>query len=153
MIEKYNFQYCQKIVVLSKDKKKALLCKRKDEVDFDGVFSFIGGKMEIADSSIVAGLKREKDEEVGEGFKLRLYPMFSLNLLYRKKDGASMILPHYLAIHEEGEVILNEEYSEFQWVELERLEEFEPKIANIPQTVGEMLRLEKVSRKEDFILI
>ena len=39
----YNFQYCQKIVVLSKDKNKVLLCKRKGEADYDGTFSFIGG--------------------------------------------------------------------------------------------------------------
>ena len=64
-MEQYNFQYCQKIVVLSKDRTKVLLCKRKGEADYDGIFSFIGGKMETTDISIIEGLKREKDEETG----------------------------------------------------------------------------------------
>jgi len=111
-MDQYNFQYCQKIIVLSKDKSSVLLCRRKGEADYDGVFSFIGGKMETTDESIVAGLKREKDEEVGPDFRIRVYPKFTPNILFRKKDGSSMILPHYLAIHEAGEIELNEEYSE-----------------------------------------
>ena len=150
---KYNFQYCQKIVVLSKDKNRVLLCKRKGEADYDGTFSFIGGKMEITDVSIIKGLKREKDEEVGINFKIMLYPKFSLNLLFRKKDGNSMIIPHYFAIHEKGDVNLNKEYSEYKWVEIEDLNEFEPKIYNIPETVNEILKLEKIANKEEFILM
>lgn len=151
---KYSFQYCQKIVILSLDKNKVLLCKRFGEADYDGVFSFIGGKMETADMSIIEGLKREKDEEVGDGFKVMLYPTFCLNLLFRKKDGSAMILPHYLAIHKEGEVDLNgDEYSEYKWVEINKLDEFEPKIPSIPKTVNEILRLEKIANENEFILI
>jgi|TARA_B100002003_G_scaffold245418_1_gene273202 ADP-ribose pyrophosphatase YjhB (NUDIX family) len=128
-----HFQYCQKIVVLSKDKSKVLLCKRKGETDYNDVFSFIGGKMETSDASIIQGLKREKDEEVGEKFQIMIYPTFSSNLLFKKEDGNSMILPHYLAIYKEGDINLNEEYSEYQWVEINKLDEFEPKIANIPE--------------------
>ena len=152
-MEQFNFQYCQKIIVLSSDKTKVLLCKRKGEADYDGAFSFIGGKMENTDSSIVEGLKREKDEEVGESFKVLLYSTFSSNLLFRKKDGNSMILPHYLAIHKEGSIELNEEYSEFKWVEISKLNDFEPKIPSIPKSVEEMLRLEKNSTEKEFILI
>ena len=148
-----NFQYCQKIIVLSKDKNSVLLCKRKGEADYDGVFSFIGGKMENTDLSIIEGLKREKDEEVGTGFQILLYPTFSLNLLFRKKDGNPMILPHYLAVYEEGNIELNEEYSEFQWVEINKLNDFEPKISNIPETVNELLRLEKIAKEKELILI
>lgn len=150
---KYNFQYCQKIVVLSKDKNRVLLCKRKGEADYDSTFSFIGGKMETTDLSIIKGLKREKDEEVGADFKIRLYPRFNLNLLFRKKDGKTMILPHYLAIYESGDVNLNEEYSEYQWVEIKDLNEFEPKISTIPEMVNKILRLEKIANKEEFVLI
>jgi len=114
-MEKYDFKYCQKIVVLSKDKRK--------------------------------------DEEVGKNFRLKLHLMFSLNLLYKKKDGASMILLHYLAIHEDGEVSLNEKYSEYKWVKLEDLEKFEPKIANIPSTIASLLRLgEILEERESFII-
>ena len=152
-MDKYSFQYCQKIVILSKDKNKVFLCKRKGEVDYDGIFSFIGGKMEITDLSIIKGLKREKDEEVGTNFQIRLYPKFSLNLLFIKKDGNLMIIPHYLAIYESGDVNLNEEYFEYQWVEIKDLNEFEPKISTIPETVNEILRLDKIADEEEFILI
>lgn len=49
----YNFQYCQKLIVISPEKDTVLLCKRKGEADYDGVFSFIGGKMETSDISIM----------------------------------------------------------------------------------------------------
>lgn len=152
-MERYNFQYCQKIVVLSKDKSKVLLCKRKGEVDYDGIFSFIGGKMEITDISIIEGLKREKDEEVGVNFRVMLYPKFSLNFLFKKKDGNYMILPHYLAIYESGDINLSEEYSEYKWVEVASLDEFEPKISNISEVVNELLRLEKIANENEFVLI
>lgn len=54
-----HFQYCQKLVVLSQDLDKVLLARRKGEADYDGVFSFIGGKMEMTDESLLAGMKRE----------------------------------------------------------------------------------------------
>ncbi len=152
-MSEFNFQYCQKIIVLSKNKNKVLLCKRKGEADFDGIFSFIGGKMETSDKSIIEGLKREKDEEVGENFKISIYTTFSHNLLFRKKDGNSMILPHYLAIYEGGDIVLNEEYSEYKWVELNSLDDFEPKIPSIPQTINELLRLEKITKEKEFNLI
>lgn len=149
-MEEYKFQYCQKIVVLSKDKTKVLLCKRKGEADYNGVFSFIGGKMETTDETILEGLKREKDEEVGEGFKIKIYTKYTSNVLFRKKDGHSMILPHYLAMYDSGEIDLNDEYSEYKWVELDKLEEFEPKIPDIPDRVQEMLGLLKNANEDAF---
>ena len=59
------FQYCQKIIVLSKDRRAVLLAKRKGEADYDGTYSFIGGKMVTSDKTIIDGIKREKDEEIG----------------------------------------------------------------------------------------
>jgi ADP-ribose pyrophosphatase YjhB (NUDIX family) len=141
------------LVVLSQDKNKVLLCKRKGEADFDGVYSFIGGKMETTDISIVEGLRREKNEEVGTDFKILIYPQFSLNLLFRKKDGNSMILPHYLAIHKSGDIVLNEEYSEFQWISIKRLDEFEPKIPNVPEVVDKIMDLQSIASEHDFVQI
>src|SRR5690349_3214273 len=117
MDSKYLFQYCQKIVVF--DGTKVLLAKRYGEADFDGTFAFIGGKMERTDSSILEGLRREKNEEIGEDVKLNVLTLFSINGMYLKKDGNSMILPYYYAEYQEGEINLNaEEYSEYKWVEL-----------------------------------
>jgi ADP-ribose pyrophosphatase YjhB (NUDIX family) len=138
-MNQYLFQYCQKIVVISHDYKSALLCKRRWEADYDGVFSFIGGKMETTDDGIIAGLKREKDEEVGENFKVKIFPTLSYNTFFRKKDGNAMILPHYLALYIEWEIMLSEEYSEYRWIEIEKLADFEPKIPNIPEVITQLL--------------
>ena len=112
-MNKYNFQYCQKIVVFSKDLNSVLLCKRKQEKDFNEIYNFIGGKMEISDKDIIMAIKREKDEEVGLGFKIELYPELSKNIYYKKKTGDFMILPHYYARHIDGEVKINKKLMQF----------------------------------------
>ena len=152
-MSQYSFQYCQKLVIFSKDKTKILLGKRKGEADYDGVFSFFGGKMETKDASILVGLKREKDEELGENFLIDVYPLFTHNLFFTKADGRKMILPHYYAVYKSGEVTLNEEYSEAQWIPLKELDSFEPKVETIPDVVKQMLKLEKMMKKEDFIVM
>lgn len=153
-MDKYSFQFCQKIVVLSADFTQVLLCKRKGENDYDGVFSFIGGKMETSDATFVDGIKREKDEEVGTDFLLKLYPSICSNVFMRKKDGNSMVLPHYLAIYQGGEIRLNpEEYSESKWVKIADLEAFEPKIYTIFPAVNLFLGLRDKFDKMDFVEI
>ncbi|MES2226102.1 MAG: NUDIX hydrolase [Patescibacteria group bacterium] len=153
-MDTYHFQYCPKLIILSADRSQVLLCKRKGEADYDGTFSFIGGKMETTDSSIEEGIKREKDEEVGGDFKVLFYPTFSLNILFRKKDGNAMIVPHYLAIYKEGEISLNaDEYSEYRWVPIIDLESFEPKIQNIPEMTRRILHLAQVLNQKDLIVI
>ncbi len=127
------FQYCPKLVVFSTDKQSVLLAKRKGEADYDGTYTFIGGKVETTDIDLVAGMKREKDEEVGPAVKVNLLPDESRNLLFRKKDGNAMVIPHHPAIFVSGEIELSDEYSDYQWVPLNELEAFEPKVANIPE--------------------
>ncbi len=126
------FQYCQKLVILSSDKQKVLLAKRKGEADYDGTFSFIGGKMETTDESLLAGMRREKDEEIGPDAKVQILPTESYNLLFRKKDGNVMVLPHIAGTYVSGDIHLSDEYSEYRWVPLTDLATFEPKIDNIP---------------------
>lgn len=128
---RYLFQYCQKIVLLNEALDTVLLAKRKRESDFDGVFSFIGGKMEVTDGSILAGLRRERDEEVGSACKINVLLTCTNNTYFEKMDGSHMILPHYPAIYRGGEIIINDEYSEYRWVPLAELKKFEPKIPNI----------------------
>lgn len=137
-----HFQVCQKIIVIDEAADSVLLAKRYGEADYDGVFSFIGGKLENADGGIIDGLRREKNEEIGESAKLMVYPEISWNTYYEKKDGNSMFLPHYLALYKGGDILLNkEEYSEYDWVKLDELEEFEPKINTIAPAVKAVLIL------------
>lgn len=35
--------------------------------------------------------------------------------------------------------MLSEEYSEYRWVEIEKLADFEPKIPNIPEIIAQLL--------------
>ena len=120
-----------------------MLCKRKGEQDFDGIYSFIGGKLETTDENLLDGLRREKNEEIGNNCKLLVYTSFTTQEEYRKKDGISMILPHIYAIYKSGEIKLNDEYSDYKWVAINKLEEFEPKISTIVSVVKRLLELEK----------
>ena len=54
---KYAFANCQKIVLFRNDNKEVLLARRRGENDYDGIYSFVGGKMETTDSGIVEGLR------------------------------------------------------------------------------------------------
>ena len=148
-----HFQYCQKLVVFSQDESAVLLCKRKGEADYDGVFSFIGGKMETTDGSLIEGMQREKNEEVGENFKIKIFPTFTTNSFFLKKDGNAMVLPHIYAIHQSGEIVLNEEYSQYQRVPLTEINSFEPKIGTIPSVIEKLQLLKKIIHTTESVII
>jgi ADP-ribose pyrophosphatase YjhB (NUDIX family) len=148
-----HFQYCQKLVVYSQDEQSVLLCKRKGEADYDGVFSFIGGKMETTDGTLVEGMQREKNEEVGENFKIKVFPTFTPNAFFLKKDGNAMVLPHIYAIYQGGEIVLNEEYSEYQRVPLTEIATFEPKIGTIPEVLEKFKILKEIIHKTESFII
>lgn len=147
------FQYCQKIVVLRNDDTEVLLARRQGEADYDQTYAFIGGKMETTDNSILAGLRREKTEEVGKGVQLSICPYISYNVLYIKQSGQHMILPHYYAEYQGGEIVLSDEYDDFQWVSLGDLESFTPRVENIPEMVEWAKRLKSITKPQDFVTI
>lgn len=137
-----HFQYCQKIVLFRNNNQEVLLAKRQNEADFNGVYSFIGGKMENTDPDILAGLAREIKEEIGSQVRIRICPLISYNVFYLKKDGEAMILPHYYASYVSGKIILSEaEYADYRWVELSGLKELSPKIDNIPEIANRLKNL------------
>jgi ADP-ribose pyrophosphatase YjhB (NUDIX family) len=152
-MDQYKFQYCQKIVVYSAAETEVLLCRRRQEVDFAATFSFIGGKMEIKDQGFVDSLRREKNEEVGPDFKIKIFPAFTANVLFTKKDGNSMVLPHYYAIYERGAIKLNDEYSEFKWVPLTEIDSFAPKIYTIPGVLAKFQILKKIIKETKGVVI
>jgi NADH pyrophosphatase NudC (nudix superfamily) len=149
--DKFAFQYCQKIVLFSEDWSSVLVARRTGEADYDGTFTFIGGKMETDDASILEGVRREKNEEIGPSAKIRVYMGATNNVLFHKKDGSAMILPHILAQYVGGEIRLNpEEYSEYRWVPVKDLPGLEPKVANIPELVDWALKLQKTIPTSEF---
>lgn len=145
-----SFQYCQKLIILSADRQSVLLAQRKDEADYNGVYSFIGGKMETTDKSIIEGMKREKDEEIGKDARVKILPHESYNLLFRKKDGNSVILPHIAGIFQSGDITLSDEYSAYRWVPLTKLASFEPKIESIPELTN--WAVAKLANADDALL-
>lgn len=146
------FQYCPKLVLFSEDKTKVLLAKRFGEQDYDGIYSLIGGKTEVTDESLLAGLKREKEEEIGTSAKVKVcWTMSCYQILYRKKDGLSMVLPHHVALYGGGEIRLNpEEYSDYKWVPIDEFPAFEPKIANDVDVIQAAQRLLPLLTDDDF---
>jgi ADP-ribose pyrophosphatase YjhB (NUDIX family) len=145
------FQYCQKLVIVSPDKQSVLLAKRKGEADYDGTFSFIGGKMETTDETLVDGMRREKNEEIGEAVKVAILANETYNILFRKKDGNSMVLPHIAGIYRSGDITLNDEYSEYKWVPISEIEAFEPKIESIPALTK--WAIAKLTRSDEAMLV
>ncbi len=135
MDNKYLFQYCQKLVIFNEDFDKILLAKRKWENDYDWIFSFVWWKMEITDKNIVDWISREKSEEIWVQCKIKVFKNFSSNLEFLKKDWSHMILPHYLCVFLWGNIILNEEYSEYKWISINEINSFEPKIETIKEII------------------
>ncbi len=128
-----------------------LLAKRMGEADYDGIYSFIGGKMETTDQSMIDGMKREKNEEIGSGAVVKLLPNESYNLLFRKKDGNSMILPHIAGIFVSGDISINDEYSEYKWVEVTNLAHFSPLIEGIPELTQWAINKLDSANEKDFV--
>jgi len=147
------FQVCQKLVIVSHDKTMVLLGKRNGESDYDGVFSFFGGKMETSDHSLIEGLRREKNEELGESCWINLYPKLSTNYIFHKNNGDYMVIPHYYAVFGGGQILISNEYSEYQWIHIDELDLFEPKISTIPEIVRKMLEMSIIIDEEDMIKI
>lgn len=148
------FHYCPKIIVFSRDKKSVLLARRAGEADYDGVYSFIGGKTETTDGGLLEGLKREKDEEIGPDVRLKIcYMMSCYQVWYTKKNGNSMVLPHHIAIYQGGDVRLNpDEYDDYRWVPVDDIEEHVQIPANAP-AVRAAVRLLSILQDSDFVEI
>lgn len=148
------FHYCPKLIVFSADKKSVLLARRAGEADYDGAYTFIGGKTETTDGNLVAGLQREKNEEIGELAKLKVcYMMSCYQVWYTKKNGNSMVLPHHIAIYQGGDIKLNpNEYDDYKWVALEDVGAYD-QIATTPLAVQAALRYLPMLSDDDFVEI
>jgi hypothetical protein len=84
---------------------------------------------------------------------VRLNPVYNTANYYVKKDGNAMVLPHYYAQYISGEVELNEEYSEYKWVAVDKLDSFKPLIPNIPEMTKRLLKLVPLMKDEEFVVL
>jgi hypothetical protein len=98
-------------------------------------------------------LRREKNEEIGEDFKIKIFPAFTTNEFFFKKDGNAMVLPHYYAIYQSGDIVLNEEYSEYQRVPVADINSFEPKIYTIPGVLEKLALMKEIIATTEYVII
>jgi NADH pyrophosphatase NudC (nudix superfamily) len=147
------YQVPQKVILFSKDRSAVFLARRKGEHDYNGIYTFIGGKLEKTDGEILRGLKREKDEEIGMNVKLLICPTSSYNVYYVKTDGNHTLVPHYYAEFQSGKITLSDEYDDYKWVAVDEFSTFEPKIHNMTDIVEWALRLRSVLAETDFVAI
>jgi 8-oxo-dGTP pyrophosphatase MutT (NUDIX family) len=148
------FHYCPKLIVFSEDKKSVLLARRFGEADYNGAYTFIGGKSETTDGGLLVGLQREKNEEIGPDAKLKVcYMMSCYQVWYTKKDGNSMVLPHHIAIYQGGEIKLNpNEYDDYKWVPLAEIDRYND-IKTTAPAVRAGLRYLPLLGDDDFVEI
>lgn len=149
-----HFQYCPKIIVFSADKQSVLLARRANEVDYNDLYTFIGGKTQNSDGSLLAGLKREKEEEIGKAVKLKIcWLMSCYQVWYVKKDGNYMVLPHHVAVYQGGDIKLNpDEYADYKWVKVKDIDKYD-QVFSTPLATRNALRLLSVLNDDDFSAI
>ena len=150
-INETHFQYCPKLFLIDEAASAVLLARRTGEADYDQTFSLIGGKMERGDGSLLTALSREKNEEIGTRAIVEVLPTFSHNVVFHKADGNAIVLPHFLARYVGGDIQLNDEYSEYRWVALDRLASFTPMIENIPEVGRILLRLPRIVDSSEYV--
>lgn len=145
------FHYCPKQLIFSEDKKSVLMARRAGEADYDGVFSYVGGKTETTDGSLLQGLKREKDEEIGASARVKICWSFSCyQAWYRKANGNYMVLPHHVGIFMGGTIDLNkDEYDDYKWVPIIEIEHYNDIPTNVDALHG-AVRLLEILKDEDF---
>ncbi|MEM7705744.1 MAG: NUDIX hydrolase [Pseudomonadota bacterium] len=124
---------CPKLCLLNPASKEFLLCKRKGEADFDRTYSFPGGKTELSDESIEAGIQRELAEELGSVFAYELSSQLCFLVEYVRSDSKHMTLPHFFGVaSKEQHIDLNaEEYNDYAWTRIEDMAKISV-IKNVP---------------------
>jgi 8-oxo-dGTP pyrophosphatase MutT (NUDIX family) len=147
------YQYNQKMVLFRNNGSEILLAKRKGEADYDGTYSFTGGKLETTDQAIIEGLRREKDEEIGVNIQVSICPHTSYNVYFVKSSGQHMIVAHYYTEYLGGEIEPSDEYADYKWIPMEELQAFEPKVENIYEIALWAQNLKKILKKEDMVTI
>ena len=87
-------------------------------------------------------------------FKIKLYPNFNSTISFTKKDGNYMLLPHYYAQFLGGEIELNQnEYSDFKWVFINELANFEPKIPSVIPIIKQLLQIIPIIKESEFVIL
>jgi 8-oxo-dGTP pyrophosphatase MutT (NUDIX family) len=118
-----------------------LVTKRHGEKEYDNTFSFPGGRKEVADTEIIDNLRREKAEELGSDFKINIFPDVATTLAFTRKDGIPVVGAVFPALYDRGEVRLGRGYSEYRWVDVEKISTVQPYTPNLEEETRTALTL------------
>lgn len=119
-------------IILSKDKNKLLIIKRKSGLH-SGLWAFPGGLVEKGETDEQA-LKREIKEETGLQIKKIIRKIADYN--YSRKDKSITSGKNYLVLVKNFDVQINNEVLEFKWASLEELE----KLSHVPDIDEEAMK-------------
>ena len=107
----------QKIIIASGpvivENNKVLLNNHGDQ----DIWKFCGGRVEDTDINLIEAAKREVKDEMGIDIKILDNQPF---ITYTKKDGADVILVHYLA-ERIGDIKASQDIREWEWHDLNNL--------------------------------
>ena len=127
--------YISVTAIVIKDGKYLIAKRSMEEKAFPGLWTVPGGKIEVDDYKSLPkdtgshwynvfenALRREVMEEVGiEIGNIR----YLTSLAFFRPDGIPTIVVSFFADYSDGDVVLNDELSEFVWVTLEEAREYE----------------------------
>jgi dATP pyrophosphohydrolase len=99
------------------DGRKYLILKRSNKVVYSGIWSVCAGSIELGEKSYETAV-RELKEETGLA-PSKLYIVDSVNSFYDYEGDKIFILPLFVAQIDGSEVVLNNEHSDFLWLDAE----------------------------------
>ena len=145
---------CPKVALVDELTESVLLCRRTGEQDYDAHFSLVGGKLHEDDGSLAEGIRRELREELGDRVRGSIHLGCSVDVLFTKTSGDRMLLPHYYARFDGGQIDLNPaEYDEMRWVPVSALRATSPLIENVPAIVERLASLRACMPESEFVEI
>ena len=101
--------------IMFTDGERTLLLKRSEDSDNGGTWGLPGGKVEKGET-MIAGAIRETQEETG----VSQVPGRRLEA-FESRDGTHRWTTYLYRVKEPFDVVLSDEHSEYQWVDLDKI--------------------------------
>ena len=104
-------------------KNEFLVLKRSSHKRYAGQWRMVGGKIEDGEMAWEAGLRELKEEIRNKPILYWAIP--SLNHFYNHRKNEIELIPAFAAqLDDHAEIVLNEEHSEYKWIEYKEFNDF-----------------------------
>lgn len=114
---------------------EVLLLKRKNGSFGSGLWDIPGGKLEFGELPI-EGLTREIFEETS--LRVKIIRPLSVSSGINETENKQYITIVFLCDYKSGDIQLNDEHSEYKWVNINNINDFE-KIYYVDEAINELL--------------